>query len=228
MSKAPTNSNKRRVLSVIDEFVHLTNEFVHDLALPKHTHNWACKQTAALRKEGLLECGRLADGRAWLRATPTAQRLLGVPIRRHRDKGEARRLGDLAIVEHCLNNSPRLRRIRVKQQLDYLTDVPEESLKRPICLAPDTGVLDLVFVRCDVEVAAITRDCWKYVKWLTAHPSAQKLLAAKKLRLVVITATRSYAAEIQAALDRGPAWPLPRLVLSCPLLMQLHLISKRD
>jgi hypothetical protein len=151
-----------------------------------------------------------------------------VPIRRHRDKGESRRLGDLAIAEHCLNSSPRFRRLWVKQQLDYLTDVPAKSLGRPICFDPGTGVLDLVFVRCDVEVAAITRDCWNYVNRRTTHSSAQKLLAAKKLRLVVITATRSYAAEIQAALDRGPAWPLPRLVLSCPLLMQLRLISKRD
>jgi hypothetical protein len=77
MRKPPTSSIKRRVLLVIYEFVHLTNDLVHDLALPEHTHNWTRKQTARLRKEGLLESGRLADGRDWFRTTPMAQRLLG-------------------------------------------------------------------------------------------------------------------------------------------------------
>jgi hypothetical protein len=225
MSLKPVDCAKRRILAVIYEFVYLTNDLIHDLVMPEFSLNWTCKQTAALRNRGLLESGELADDRLWFRTTPKAQRLIGVPIRPHRDKGPSRRLADLAIVDYCLGHSPRLRRLRLNQQRQLLSDVPSQMLKRPICHDPAGEVLEPIFVRCDLEAASIARDCWKYVNRIMAYDSVQSLIKHRRMRLVIITATRSYAKEIRDALDRGPSWPLARRVVSCPRLMELKLLT---
>jgi len=210
-------------LRAIDQYVHVTNDQLHTIAFPTRSLNWSRRQSAALVRKGLAESGRLPDRVTWFRATPRGQRCLGSPVRNHQDKGDQVRRADLAITQYCIAARPQLRRLRILEQQQFFPDIPTTKLKRPVCYDAHRKRLDLVFVRRDIEVAGIVRDCWKYTQTMRGFKSVQSLLRQERLRLVVITTTRHHARKLHDAMDRSHTWPLPRFVLWCPLLFPWEL-----
>jgi hypothetical protein len=212
-----------RALRAIDRYVTLTNDQLHELEFPDATPNWTRRQTAALVRRGLATRGPLGDGRGyWHCVTPDGQRYLGVPLRRHGALAMKERIADLAIAEHCLDAAPPLVRLPRRRQLRYFGPVPMAALRRPVCRDLETGRLDLMFVRCDLEVAAIVRDCWRYLQKIRRYPKLAKPGGLDGVRLVIITGTDHQMRSIQQTLDRAHEWPVRRLVRSCPSLVQYY------
>jgi hypothetical protein len=195
----PPSDRDRRILDQVARYRLTTVAVVRATLLPAVQPNAVTKVLARLVRDGRLQSFPLVGSRAYFVLSRAATRLCGVGEDRAAPLGPQALPTEAAVLQYCLAGPRRRHRLTVRELVDRLPWLPARLRAAPHAVDAD-GSLELIRVDLGGPADHVARKCRVDVVRRLAVPEGERLVAAGRLRLVVLTPTAAKADAVRRSL----------------------------
>lgn len=198
----------QRIMQHISRYRITTNEVLSRTVLEESSPNAIVKVTRRLCRLGYLRKFPLMHPQCYFTPGDRAVRELGIPSHRTQPLGPQSLPTEFAVLAFALLGKSEHRRLTVaemRERYSWMSDALAESAH---CLSTESGREILESIRVDLGAAAdhIARKCDADLQVRVAIKEFYPLIARKRFRAVVLTATTEKAAAIERSLS-DHVWP---------------------
>ncbi len=199
----------RQIISDVVRYRMTTNEIVRTQYLPDAVPNAVSKITSRLVDGGWLTRHSLYDNRDYFTPGKRLCGQFGLPISRCRPLGTQSLASHLSVSAYCIRANPQY---RLLDEANFATTwfwIPEKLRTLPCVVESSSQETALRLVRVDLggTPAHVAMKCHRDMNVRCNVAGFPKLLAERRLVLVVLTSTESKKELLVSALRKGD-WPV--------------------